>query len=44
MSIGPITKGLAHRALADIKESFQELRYLQNAIYRTPGPAAAEAR
>jgi oligoribonuclease len=34
---GQPTKGLAHRALADIKESIRELEYYRNTVF-VPGP------
>ncbi|OLR89502.1 oligoribonuclease [Actinokineospora bangkokensis] len=38
-------KGLAHRALADIKESIRELRYYRGtAFVPQPGPSTEEAR
>jgi oligoribonuclease len=38
-------KGLAHRALADIRESIQELRYYRQTLFvAPPGPTADEAR
>ncbi|MEO6886714.1 MAG: oligoribonuclease [Jatrophihabitantaceae bacterium] len=38
-------KGLAHRALADILESVQELRYYRSTLFvRSPGPTLEEAR
>jgi oligoribonuclease len=40
----PVKKG-GHRALADIKESVQELRYYREAIFvPQPGPSSDEAR
>lgn len=40
---GQPEKGLAHRALADIKESIQELRYYRRtAFVADPGPSTAE--
>jgi oligoribonuclease len=37
-------KGLAHRALADIRESVQELRYYRQALFvELPGPSTEEA-
>jgi oligoribonuclease len=39
------TKGGNHRALADIQESIEELRYYREAIFvPQPGPTSAEAR
>jgi oligoribonuclease len=39
------TKGLAHRALADIRESIQELRYYRQTLFvPPPGPSSEEAR
>ncbi len=38
-------KGMQHRALADIEESIQELRYYRSAIFvPEPGPSTDEAR
>lgn len=38
-------KGLAHRALADIKESIRELEYYRRAAFvADPGPSSEEAR
>jgi oligoribonuclease len=38
-------KGLAHRALADIKESVQELAYYRSTLFvPAPGPSADEAK
>jgi oligoribonuclease len=38
------TKGLAHRALADVVESLQELRYYRRTMFiPPPGPSAEEA-
>ncbi len=40
---GQPEKGLAHRALADIEESIQELRYYRNtAFVPMPGPSTSE--
>ncbi|MCW2654525.1 MAG: orn [Mycobacterium sp.] len=40
---GQPEKGLAHRALADIKESIRELRYYQRTAFVTPpGPSTSE--
>ncbi len=37
-------KGLAHRALADIRESIEELRYYRRTVFvPPPGPTSAEA-
>ncbi|MBA3419958.1 MAG: oligoribonuclease [Geodermatophilaceae bacterium] len=37
-------KGLAHRALADVRESIQELRYYRKTVFvGQPGPNSAEA-
>jgi oligoribonuclease len=37
-------KGLAHRALADILESVQELRYYRSTVFvPQPGPTSEEA-
>lgn len=42
---GQPEKGLAHRALADIKESIRELRYYRQAIFvEQPGPDVEEAK
>jgi len=42
---GQPTKGLAHRALADIKESIRELQYYRRAIFvPQPGPDVEQAR
>lgn len=42
---GQPAKGLAHRALADIKESIRELRYYRRAIFvPQPGPDVEQAR
>lgn len=42
---GQPEKGLAHRALADIKESIRELRYYREAIFvPQPGPDVEEAK
>jgi len=39
------TKGLAHRALADIRESVQELRYYRRTLFvAPPGPTQDEAQ
>jgi oligoribonuclease len=41
---GQPQKGLAHRALADIEESVQELRYYRHTIFvPQPGPTSEEA-
>jgi oligoribonuclease len=41
---GQPQKGLAHRALADIGESIQELRYYRSTVFVTPpGPTTEEA-
>jgi oligoribonuclease len=41
---GQPPKGLAHRALADIHESVQELRYYRSTVFvPQPGPSADEA-
>jgi len=38
------TKGLAHRALADIHESIEELRYYRKTVFvAPPGPSTAQA-
>jgi oligoribonuclease len=38
-------KGLAHRALADIKESIRELRYYRSTVFvPPPGPTSEEAQ
>lgn len=38
-------KGLAHRALADILESIQELKFYRNTLFvAPPGPSLAEAK
>jgi oligoribonuclease len=38
-------KGLAHRALADIKESIRELRYYRSTVFvGQPGPSSEEAQ
>lgn len=38
-------KGGGHRALADIRESIEELRYYREAVFRpSPGPDSAEAQ
>ena len=38
------TKGLAHRALADIQESIEELRYYRKTVFvAPPGPNSSEA-
>ena len=38
-------KGLAHRALADIRESIRELAYYRQAVFvPEPGPTSDEAR
>lgn len=38
------TKGLAHRALADIQESIEELRYYRKTVFvAQPGPNSSEA-
>ena len=40
---GQPERGLAHRALADIQESFKELRYYRRTAFVTPpGPSASE--
>jgi oligoribonuclease len=42
---GQPEKGLAHRALADIRESIRELRYYRETIFvRQPGPDVDEAK
>jgi oligoribonuclease len=42
---GQPEKGLAHRALADIRESIRELRYYREALFvPPPGPDVEEAR
>jgi len=42
---GQPEKGLAHRALADIRESIRELRYYREAIFvAQPGPDVEEAK
>jgi oligoribonuclease len=42
---GQPTKGLAHRALADIKESIRELDYYRNTVFVSgPGPDVEAAR
>jgi oligoribonuclease len=42
---GQPEKGLAHRALADIRESIRELRYYREAIFvPQPGPDVEEAK
>ncbi len=42
---GQPEKGLAHRALADIRESIRELRYYREAIFvGQPGPDVEEAK
>jgi oligoribonuclease len=42
---GQPQKGLAHRALADIKESIRELAYYRQTLFvAPPGPTADEAR
>ncbi|WP_084701768.1 oligoribonuclease [Cryptosporangium arvum] len=42
---GQPAKGLAHRALADIKESIRELQYYRQAIFvPPPGPDVEQAR
>ncbi|MFG1921439.1 oligoribonuclease [Cryptosporangium sp. NPDC048952] len=42
---GQPAKGLAHRALADIKESIRELQYYRQAIFvAPPGPDVEQAR
>jgi oligoribonuclease len=42
---GQPEKGLAHRALADIRESIRELRYYREALFvPQPGPDVEEAR
>jgi len=42
---GQPEKGLAHRALADIRESIRELRYYREAIFvPPPGPDVEEAK
>jgi oligoribonuclease len=39
------TKGLAHRALADIRESVQELEFYRRTLFvAQPGPSSEEAR
>ncbi|MBI3687210.1 MAG: oligoribonuclease [Actinobacteria bacterium] len=41
---GQPAKGLAHRALADIRESIQELRYYRQTVFvPQPGPSTDEA-
>lgn len=41
---GQPAKGMAHRALADIRESIRELRYYREAVFvPQPGPDVAEA-
>ncbi|MFD0560333.1 oligoribonuclease [Stackebrandtia endophytica] len=41
---GQPAKGMAHRALADIRESIKELRYYRQAVFvAQPGPDVAEA-
>ena len=38
-------KGLAHRALADVKESIRELRYYRSTVFvSVPGPTSEEAQ
>ena len=38
-------KGLAHRALADIKESIRELRYYRGTVFvPPPGPSTEQAQ
>jgi oligoribonuclease len=38
-------KGLAHRALADVKESIRELRYYRSTVFAPlPGPTSEEAQ
>ena len=38
-------KGLAHRALADVKESIRELRYYRSTVFvPAPGPTSEEAQ
>jgi oligoribonuclease len=38
-------KGLAHRALADVKESIRELRYYRSTVFvPVPGPSSEEAQ
>jgi len=38
-------KGLAHRALADVKESIRELRYYRSTVFVSPpGPTSEEAQ
>jgi oligoribonuclease len=38
-------KGLAHRALADVKESIRELRYYRSTVFvPVPGPTSEEAQ
>jgi oligoribonuclease len=38
-------KGLAHRALADVKESIRELRYYRSTVFvPPPGPTSEEAQ
>jgi oligoribonuclease len=38
-------KGLAHRALADVKESIRELRYYRSTVFvPLPGPTSEEAQ
>lgn len=40
---GQPAKGLSHRALADILESIQELRYYRQAVFvAEPGPSSAD--
>ncbi|WP_089245839.1 oligoribonuclease [Rhodococcoides kyotonense] len=40
---GQPTKGLAHRALADIKESIKELKYYRQTVFvPQPGPSTSE--
>jgi len=42
---GQPEKGLAHRALADIRESIRELRYYRETIFvPQPGPDVDEAK
>ncbi|MGI3782050.1 MAG: oligoribonuclease [Janthinobacterium lividum] len=42
---GQPEKGLSHRALADIRESIDELRYYRQTLFvPLPGPTSAEAR
>lgn len=42
---GQPQKGLAHRALADVKESIRELRYYRSTVFvPVPGPSSEEAQ